>query len=281
MDSWSTVLSERLTVDEVENSVASNFQEASTRDAIRSVSHQLCDFGEKLDILQRQTEPFSPSKRGSSGFMVPPFSTNSTLGLAPAPQFPVFPKFSIASTSSTSFSSRLNASTGGTTNIPISVSPPFNSHFDNDVEMTDVSQEPPSPALVIGLTSGHTLNPILPNQLIPYISALSEHHSFNVLPLVPQVPGQEQVHTPHNMILPAPSAFFKETAGVDCSQYPIFQSQAGAFTWTNLLDMIKNPVKVWDVYKPLGLGEYPDIQSLWGVWEEGRRIDGIGRSVPL
>ncbi|THU95841.1 hypothetical protein K435DRAFT_559462, partial [Dendrothele bispora CBS 962.96] len=52
--------------------------------------------------------------------------------------------------------------------------------------------------------------------------------------------------------------------------------------WTNLLDMIKSPVKVWDVpYKPLGLGEYPDIQSLWGVWEEGRCIDGIRRSVPL
>jgi hypothetical protein len=45
--------------------------------------------------------------------------------------------------------------------------------------------------------------------------------------------------------------------------------------------MILQPTLLWDCWSPKALGAYPDVKSLWVVWQEGAFIEGVGRAPPL
>ena len=52
-------------------------------------------------------------------------------------------------------------------------------------------------------------------------------------------------------------------------------------TWQAIFKMILQPNLLWDCWSPKALGAYPDIKSLWAVWQEGALIEGVGRAPPL
>ena len=45
--------------------------------------------------------------------------------------------------------------------------------------------------------------------------------------------------------------------------------------------MILQPTLLWDCWSPKALGAYPDVKSLWTVWQEGALVEGVGRAPPL
>jgi hypothetical protein len=100
----------------------------------------------------------------------------------------------------------------------------------------------------------------LSKSLTPYIVTCTDGKSVCVLPLIPQVPGQAQVRSSHDLILPPPEAFSAPNTSLSPA-YPPFHTQN--CTWNGVLSLVQQPLLLWPGYAPKNLSEYPDIMSLW------------------
>ncbi len=118
----------------------------------------------------------------------------------------------------------------------------------------------------------------VPEPLIPYVVARTEGQISCVLPLIPQVPGQDQARTSRDLILPPPEAFFALNTPLP-PVYPLFHTHN--CTWGSVLSLVQQPSLLWPSYAPKNLGEYADITTLWQTWEEGMSIEGVGCMPPL
>jgi hypothetical protein len=61
--------------------------------------------------------------------------------------------------------------------------------------------------------------------------------------------------------------------------YPPFTTRD--CTWQYIFDRITNPSDLWVLYAPRGLGDYPDVKSLWQAWDKGTFVDDVGRKPAL
>ncbi|KAJ7577738.1 hypothetical protein C8J56DRAFT_756321, partial [Mycena floridula] len=57
--------------------------------------------------------------------------------------------------------------------------------------------------------------------------------------------------------------------------FPQFHTQN--CNWNAVLDMVRQPLKLWATYSPKSLGTYQSVKDLWTVWDEGTRVDGVGQ----
>jgi hypothetical protein len=217
---------------------------------------------EKLSVLERRTEPFSPSKRSA---VRPTNLTDHHPSLSnPISPCRLFPP------SDTSASSTHGPSDSSQSDPSNSLSPPSEPLSPN----TQLSIH--SAQIVTSNGSRHPASEFpLPrsNILSPVTISASNHHTYHVLPLSPLTTlDQPLVHTPHDLVLPPASAFLSST-------YPIFTTVD--CTWQYLLDRVENPSPLWSSYAPGSLGDYADIKSIWQAWDEGTYIRNVGRKPAL
>ncbi|KAF5343380.1 hypothetical protein D9758_015630 [Tetrapyrgos nigripes] len=271
MDSWPSAL-------------PSNFNEAPTREAMQLLTARMRGVEQGIDVLINSL-PY-PYNFGNLYPYPSPASSNAQAGQSEA-----------SGSASEPLHSTHTASSG--VNSP-SVGNP-------DVEMQDLSNETSASESTPQMSTGNNSTYPIPkdstglnvnsngdlaavsssplpsptNSLLPYNVPISEYISLNVLPLLPpSPPNHDSVHTPLDMILPPPSAFYDDLSK-KCDSYPLFSTCGQGFTWKDLLDQVKRPVELWSVYKPKGLGDYSTVEMLWKVWEEGVYVDGVGRCPPL
>ena len=251
------------------------FHESPTREAFSSFAAQIHGMNQfmesatdKLSVLTRRTEPFSPSKHNSlaqtmsyhppsprnlfpqaPSLPATPRTSESILRLLPLPP----PAFSSDSTSSSKSASPISPTSG-----PL---PPVQSAqvvTSNGGQVYPPTSGFPRPASILSPTTISTSN----------------QHIYHVLPLSPVATtlGQPLVHTPHDLILPPTSVFLYST-------YPVFTTVD--CTWQYLLDKVVNPSPLWSSYSPGSLGDYADIKSIWQAWDEGEYIKDVGRKPAL
>ena len=218
---------------------------------------------EKLSVLTRRTEPFSPSKcrtlaqPNSAGHhrdpsLSNPYSTSPLLPSTPGP---------------------LNSSPSVPSNSP-SESPTSEPPFPNPRLSIQSAQ-----IITSNGSRGQAHPPALEfpsprsNVLSPAMISAPNHHTYHILPLSPLATlDQPLVHTPHDLVLPPASAFLS-------SAYPIFTTVE--CTWQYVLDRVVNPSPLWSSYAPGSLGDYADIKSIWQAWDEGTYIKDVGRKPAL
>jgi hypothetical protein len=99
---------------------------------------------------------------------------------------------------------------------------------------------------------------------------------FHVLPLSPP-----PIRTSFDLILPPPGAFYHPSHPATTCSPPFPTFDTAHCTWQAIFKMILQPTLLWDCWSPKALGAYPDVKSLWVVWQEGALIEGVGRAPPL
>ena len=234
------------------------FHKSPTREAFSSFAAQIHGMNqlmesatEKLTVLTRRTEHFSPSKR------IPQPMCNSTTNYHPSlprnlnPFPPALPATSILT-----LSSPPPMSSQSTTSPP-----PLQSESAQIQVITSNRGQPtsgfPKPAS---------------SELSPTTISTCNQHIYQVLPLSPSALGQPHVHTSHDLVLPPTSAFWAST-------YPVFTTVD--CTWQYILDRVVNPSPLWSSYSPGSLGDYADVKSIWQAWDEGEYIKDVGHKPAL
>lgn len=249
------------------------FHESPTREAFSSFAAQIHGMNqfvestaEKLSVLTRRTEPFSPSKRSSQPITTcnssnyhPPSSHNLFPPALPATSLSVSPPPGPTCSSSLQ-SAPLNSPTSGP--LPLDPQPPAQSAqivTSNGAQVYPPTSGFPQPTTTV---------------LSPTTISVSKHHIYHVLPLSPIATtlGQPLIHTSHDLVLPSASAFSSST-------YPVFTTVD--CTWQYILDRVVNPSPLWASYSPGSLGDYADIKSIWQAWDEGEYIKDVGRKPAL
>ena len=247
--------------------IASTFNEASTQSAFMSISARQRDLEDAmqrqsvhLQVIARRTEPLSPTHKQKTA---PPLSPPSTPSQAhPSPSVPSIPSFEPPSLGSTSAVTHLNSSP----NPPaVTVVTSFPDAVSQMIPLTQVGLETtsshPFPHERLSVQTVHT--PIL---------VMIGSERFNVLPLSPP-----PIRTSFDLILPPPAAFHHQSH--PSPPFPTFDT--AHCTWQAIFKMILQPSLLWDCWSPKALGAYPDIKSLWTVWQEGALFEGVGRAPPL
>jgi hypothetical protein len=247
------------------------FHESPTRNAFAAQMHGMNHFmestAEKLSVLTRRTESFSPSKRSAAQ----PNSTNHHLSLSnpystlnlPLPQ-------RLSSTPGPS-----NSSPSVPFNCPSPTSEPLSPNQRLTIQSAQIitSNGSCDPALSHPPQAASEFPPPRSNVLSPATISASNHHTYHILPLSPLATlDQPLIHTPHDLVLPPASAFLSST-------YPIFSTVD--CTWQYVLDWVVNPSPLWSSYAPGSLGDYADIKSIWQAWDEGTYIKDVGRKPAL
>ena len=250
------------------------FHESPTQNAFSSfaaqmhgMNHFMESMAEKLSVLERQTEPFLPSKHSA----VQPNLTDHHL---PSSSNPISPcrLFPPSSTSNLSVPPSNHGPSTSSQSVPSSsLSPTSEPLVSPDTQLSIHSAQI--------VTSNGSRRPAsefpLPrsNVLSPATISASNHHTYLILPLLPVATfAQPLVHTPHDLVLPPASAFLSST-------YPIFTTVN--CTWQYLLDQVINPSPLWSSYAPGSLGDYADIKSIWQAWDEGTYIKNVGCKLAL
>ncbi|KAF8573697.1 hypothetical protein K439DRAFT_1243182, partial [Ramaria rubella] len=52
-------------------------------------------------------------------------------------------------------------------------------------------------------------------------------------------------------------------------------------TWQTLLELIRDPLWMWDCWGPDTLGGYLTCNDIWRAWTVGALVDGVGQKAPL
>ena len=211
---------------------------------------------ENLSVLARRTESFSPSKRSSQ-------LTNFTpTNITPCNLFPSGRSTELETITSTTSSISLPPRHAGS---PTSASPLCPDFTTRQQDQMTIRRPPTSSGFSQSAPSSPSSSILTPT----VISAPNQciHH---VLPLSPS--DNPLIHTSHDLILPAASAFLSST-------YPIFTTTE--CTWQYILDKVINPSFLWSSYAPGSLGDYADIKSIWQAWDEGAYIKDVGRKPAL
>jgi len=104
--------------------------------------------------------------------------------------------------------------------------------------------------------------------LSPATISAPNQQVYHILPLLPLATlGQPYVRTPHDLVLPPASAFssliYPHFTTVDC-------------TWQYILDRVINPLDLWPSYAPGSLSDYPNVKSIWQVWDKGAYTRDVG-----
>jgi hypothetical protein len=228
---------------------------------------------EKLTVLTRRSEPFSPSKR-SSGSQPMCNSNNyhlpSPRNLFP-PALPATSNLRSMSPPPTSLSSSQSQAASAFPNSP--TSGPLPPDPQSSVQSAQIVT--PNGGQVYPPTSGLGFPRSASSVLSPTTISASNQHIYHVLPLSPFAAlGQSLalVHTSHDLVLPPTSAFLSST-------YPVFTTVD--CTWQYILDRVVNPSPLWSSYSPGSLGDYSDVKLIWQAWDEGEYIKDVGRKPAL
>ena len=247
---------------EKDREIASTFHEASTQSAFMSISARQRDLEDALrrqsvhlQVIARRTEPLSPTRKQK---VAPPPS------LSP-------PSPSHAHPSSTSAASIPSIEIP----LPMSAVAPLN--------MSSRIPSPPAVTVSSLETIPKTLVPHPPHLYpheqssvhIPILVTMSSER-FHVLPLSPP-----PIRTSFDLILPPPAAFYHPSHPSTTCTPPFPTFDTAHCTWQAIFKMILQPTLLWDCWGPKALGAYPDVKSLWTVWQEGALVEGIGRAPPL
>jgi hypothetical protein len=262
----------------------STFHESPTREAFSSFAAQMHGMNqfmestaEKLSVLTRRTEIFSPSKCGSQ----PMFNLNSSSNLSRHPPSPcnLIPSVALPTTSSILRSSSpspayLNSLQSASLNSgsPTSGLLPLDPQPLVQLESTQSVASNLNGRQVYPTTSGLGFPRPAIQVLSPATVSASNRKLYLVLPLSPATPDQPLIHTSHDLVLPPVSAFLSST-------YPVFTTVD--CTWQYILDEVVNPSSLWASYSPGSLGEYSDVKSIWQVWDEGEYIKDVGHKPAL
>ena len=217
---------------------------------MHGMNHFMESTAEKLSVLERRTEPFSPSKCSA----VQPNLTDHR----PSLSNPISPLIHGPSNSSQSVPSN----SPSLPSEPLSPNPQLSLLHSAQIVASNGSRHL---ALEFPLPRSNVLSPAT--------ILASNHHTYHVLPLSPLTTlDQPLIHTPHDLVLPPASTFLTST-------YPIFTTVN--CTWQYLLDQVENPSPLWSSYAPGSLGDYADIKSIWQAWDEGTYIKNVGRKPAL
>ena len=183
---------------------------------------------------------------------------------------------------------------------PLSDSPPSTPSHAHPSPTLAASIPSPTSAVAPLNSSGYILSPpavtaseTIPQMLVPHapdpdlspseqssvhlpILVMKGSERFHVLPLSPP-----PIRTSFDLILPPPAAFHHQSnpSTTNSSPFPTFNT--AHCTWQAIFKMILQPTLLWDCWSPKALGAYPDIKSLWTVWQEGALVEGVGRAPPL
>jgi hypothetical protein len=251
------------------------FHESPTRNAFSSfaaqmhgMNHFMESTAEKLSVLERRTEPFSPSKHSAVQPNLTDHHPSLSNPISPRRLFPPSSTSTLSLLPSTYGPS--NSSQSVSSNSPSPTSEPLSPNIQPSIHSAQIvasssSRHPVAPASEFLLPRSNILSPAT-------ISA-SNHHTYFILPLSPVATfDQPLVHTPHDLVLPPASAFPSLT-------YPIFTTVD--CTWQYLLDQVINPSPLWSSYAPGSLGDYADIKSIWQAWDDGTYIKNVGHKPAL
>jgi hypothetical protein len=222
-----------------------------------------------LQVIARRTEPLSPTRKRK---LAPPL-----LSLSP-PSSPLHAHPSLPSAASIpSESIELPSPTpavapllNGSGHIP---SPPAVTVVTSSPETI---QQMPVPHVMLATVPPHPSRPSpceQPSVHTPILVMIGSER-IHVLPLSPS-----PVRTSFDLILPPPAAFHHPSPSMTYSSFPTFDT--AHCTWQAIFKMILQPTLLWDCWSPKALGAYPDVKSLWAVWQEGAFIEGVGRAPPL
>ena len=224
-----------------------------------------------LQVIARRTEPLSPTRKQRVAqpllSLSPPSTLSHALSVHPSP--PSIPSIELPPPTS-AVAPLLNGSTSLAGRIP---------------------SLPQAASAVAVVTS----SPEIPQMLVPHAGSAtavspqpSSHEQpsvhtpilvmigserFHVLPLSPP-----PIRTSFDLILPPPAAFHHPSTTYS-HPFPTFNT--AHCTWQAIFKMILQPALLWDCWSPKALGAYPDVKSLWVVWQEGAVIEGVGRAPPL
>jgi hypothetical protein len=210
---------------------------------------------EKLSVLTRRTEPFSPSKRSSQ----PMYNSSNYQLPSPRNLFPpALPATSISE----------SASPNSPTSLPLPPDPQPPVQSAQIVTSNGDQVYPPTTSAGLGFPRSASNSVLSPTTI-----SASNQHIYSVLPLSPFATlGQPVLHTSHDLVLPPTSAFLSST-------YPVFTTVD--CTWQYILDRVVNPSPLWSSYSPGSLGDYADVKSIWQAWDEGEYIKDVGRKPAL
>ena len=239
------------------------FHETPTRNAFSSFAAQIHGMNqfmestsENLSVLARRTKSFSPSKHTSLQPSYHPSSSITPCSLFPSSR-PTVPGGELD----------LDISNTSSLSSPLSPEPQLSRQPDPRTTF-NVGQVCPPNSSEFALSTPSPASDVLTPTVI---SAPSTNQCIHhILPLSPL--GNPLVHTSHDLILPAASAFSSST-------YPHFTTVE--CTWQYVLDKVVNPSVLWSLYAPGSLGEYADIKSIWQTWDEGTYIKDVGRKPAL
>ena len=221
---------------------------------------------EKLSVLTRRTEPFSPSKHGSQSvcnYHHPPLNISPRNLFPSAPSLPETPILSLSPSPPAPSSSSESVSPNSPPSDPLS------------------HPQPPTlqSAQIVRSNGGQVYPPTFEfpqpasNVLRPTTISASNQQSYHVLPLSPLATlDQHLIHTPYDLVLPPASAFLSLT-------YPVFTTVD--CTWQYVLDRVVNPFPLWSSYAPGSLGDFADVKAIWQAWDEGTYIKDVGRKPAL
>ena len=277
---WPTLCREEEAKNDQFSVLKNAFHESPTREAFSSFAAQIHGMNqfmestaEKLTVLTRRTEPFSPSKRISQ-----PMSNSSNHSpLTPNLFPPALPATSISRLSSPqapspsllSFQSASEPS-----NLPTSGPLPSNPQplLQSAQIITSNGAQVYSPTTTSGFPQPGPASLSSVRVLSPTEISSTNQTVYHVLPLSPFITFGQPIHTSHDLVLPPTSAFLSST-------YPVFTTVD--CTWQYILDRVVNPSSLWSSYSPGSLGDYTDVKSIWQAWDEGEYIKDVGHKPAL
>lgn len=62
--------------------------------------------------------------------------------------------------------------------------------------------------------------------------------------------------------------------------YPWFFGKQGV-QWESIFKYVKNPLVLWEVWKPKDIGAYSSLLEVWNDWDQPRVVQGRGTKPPL
>jgi hypothetical protein len=285
------------------------FSEAATQSAFWAIASRqqqmqtmLTTTHAQLQVLERRTEPLSPSAKKKSahtpstqlephvsvhhhpnvpchcGHICPPAGPSNT-----SASLPQIPYGSVPLAASIPTSMPLMSTPAAPPSLPAPSGPPGQPHAGMAMSPRNPSMSPRGPGTP---TQAHTIpshppHPppaattpqeigLIPPRTFPVIPITTGAKTYNVLVLS----GPSGVHNPvSDLVLPSAHAFCE--ASPASASYPTFR--AANCSWLSIFELVQQPKLLWDSYAPHNLGEYPDISSLWLAWSEGGFLEGVGR----
>ena len=263
---WPTLRQQEEVANDQLSVLGNAFHESPTRNAFSSFAAQMKGMNrhmestsEQLSVLTRRTEPFSPSKSNSQ-----PHSTNFHPFWHSVSPCRLFPPGSSAPVTPTSPSPPPPAPSN---------SPQYNSFAMPEPRPPTVStcESLPVQTSPLPVPSNGRVYPLqISNTLNPATTISASNHIYHILPLTPSAAHGQPVRTPHDLVLPPATAF-----SMSAPMYPVFTTVD--CTWQYILNRVVNLSALWSSYAPGSLGDYPDIKSIWQMWDEGTYIENVGR----